>query len=147
VFANGISSTGYRAGISGAIVVDIPNVEIKNNTFYGITYGVMWSTNRYMAGTNGVFMNNICYNTGFGYSMPAPQGGTGNYNLVYQGSGYSVGPNDVYGVDPLFVDSANPLGPDGIPWTNDDGFRLQLTSDARTVGEGKVEVGAFGDSP
>lgn len=40
--------------------------------------------------------------------------------------------------DPLFVDPDDPLGPDGVPFTHDDGFRLQSGSLAIDAG---IDVG------
>jgi hypothetical protein len=50
---------------------------------------------------------------------------------------------DMFGVDPLFVDPDNPLGPDGIPFTEDDGYRLAPGSLAIGAGHNGVDLGPY----
>ena len=46
-------------------------------------------------------------------------------------------------VDPLFVNPNDIVGPDGIPFTEDDGLRLQAGSPAIDAGENAVDMGAY----
>lgn len=53
-----------------------------------------------------------------------------NYNFVcgpetvgYAGKRYFGEPNGINGGDPVLVNAGNPLGPDGLPFTSDDGLR------------------------
>jgi len=59
-------------------------------------------------------------------------------------NGYVTGPHDLYNADPLFVNPNDPLGPDGIVGTADDGFQLRSGSRGKTAGENGVQVGAYG---
>jgi hypothetical protein len=73
-------------------------------------------------------------------------GGTGPWDgTVYTGSGdqhslwdigttvFEPGTGNVQ-ADPLWVDEENPLGPDGLPFTSDDGFMITADSPARDAG-------------
>jgi hypothetical protein len=61
-------------------------------------------------------------------------GGDAEYNLWATGTGDFVsGTGNVTG-DPGFLDASDPLGPDGVPFTDDDGFSLAATSDAIDAG-------------
>jgi len=144
IFFNGLPfKTGYPNGVSPIIVHDIPNVVVTNNTFYNIRYGPHWDPTTWGLATNAIIKNNIFYNQLYPYIYI---NGTADYNMGYQvqTSGYVLGPHDIYGVNPLFVNPSNPLGPDGIMWTADDGFQLQSGSRGRTAGENGVQVGAYG---
>jgi hypothetical protein len=77
-----------------------------------------------------------------------------DHNLAYRtgkgtmGANYSVQPyppagTDVVDQDPLFVNTSNIVGPDGIPFTADDGLRLRAESPARGAGYGGVDIGAY----
>jgi hypothetical protein len=145
IFHDGLPlDANHPMGVKGVIVHDIPGVIVTNNTFYNITYGLAWASSVYGAATNGVVMNNIMVNTGYGYEFQTASGNVGDYNLVYPGgSSYNVGPHDLYNVDPQFVNPANALGPDGRCWTSDDGFLLQAGSRAITSGANGTQVGAY----
>lgn len=77
------------------------------------------------------------------------EGSVWDYNLHYPDFGYPPKPDqdspfakhDLFGVDPLFVDPANPLGSDGIPFTADDGYRLRPDSPARGAGPDGGDLG------
>lgn len=49
-------------------------------------------------------------------------------------------PLGVRGGDPVFRDHENPLGPDGLPFTNDDGLRLLPSSPIATKGWGALST-------
>lgn len=51
--------------------------------------------------------------------------------------------NGVNGGDPMFVNEFNPRGPDGIPFTDDDGLRLHPNSPARGIGALSVTTNLF----
>ena len=146
VFFNGLPlpyKTGYPNGVAGVIVHDIPGVVVTNNTFYNIGYGIEWATNYWVLATNAVIKNNIFYKQAFPYDY---FNGIADYNMGYlvRTNGYVTGPHDLYNADPLFVNPNDPLGPDGIVGTADDGFQLRSGSRGKTAGENGVQVGAYG---
>jgi len=51
-------------------------------------------------------------------------------------------PNGINGGDPLFLNPSNPLGPDGIPFTADDGLQPLPNSPAA-----RLHIGALGPAP
>jgi hypothetical protein len=59
--------------------------------------------------------------------------------------GFDEGRPDLNGGDPGFVDIADPLGPDGLPFTEDDGLRLRADSKLRRAGYGGVDLGAYNE--
>ena len=62
-------------------------------------------------------------------------------------NGFDEGSPDLNGGDPGFVNIDDPLGPDGMPFTEDDGLRLQADSKLRAAGAGGVDLGAYLFSP
>jgi hypothetical protein len=58
-------------------------------------------------------------------------------------AGFAEGQPNLNGGDPGFIDIADPLGPDGLPFTDDDGLRLRADSKLRGAGEGGVDLGAY----
>ena len=58
--------------------------------------------------------------------------------LQYQGKTTFTEANGVNGGDPVFQDPENPLGADGIPWTNDDGLRPVPGSRLASLGWGAL---------
>ena len=58
-------------------------------------------------------------------------------------TGFDEGLPDLNGGDPGFVNIDDPLGPDGIPFTEDDGLRLLPDSKLRGAGYGGVDLGAY----
>ena len=52
----------------------------------------------------------------------------------------------VNGGDPMFLDESDPIGPDGIAWTADDGFQLTTGSPLIGAGEGGVDIGAYDEA-
>lgn len=141
----------------GIDVQDIPNVSVINNTFIGQGILISWRDN-YQA-INSVIKNNLFYGDFLQYSydiLVEPY--ERDYNIAYF-TNYirpglprtpNPGPHDLVGTDPEFINVNNPLGPDGIPFTSDDGLRLQSDSPACGAGEDSVDIGAYactGSSP
>jgi len=56
-------------------------------------------------------------------------------------------PNGINGGDPKFQDINNPLGPDGIPFTLDDGLKPLPDSPLCGKGEGGTDIGAYSCNP
>ena len=70
--------------------------------------------------------------------------------LFSEKAGFTEGFPALNGGDPGFVDITDPLGPDGIPFTPDDGLRLKPGSKLRGAGFGGADLGAYtteGSSP
>ncbi len=147
-------------------VVSVQNVTYLNNTFFQIATGALavvsadahaleFATNA--GGTT--LKNNIFVHCGdqtqnadlhgwYGFS------GLTNYvadNDFVAGAapgfaakvGFNEGHPDLNGGDPGFVNIDDPLGPDGIPFSDDDGLRLRPDSKLRGKGEGGVDLGAY----
>lgn len=74
---------------------------------------------------------------------------TADYNYVAGASptfGIKTGfseTNGINGGDPMFVDPSDPLGPDGLQFTADDGLRLAAGSPAIGQGPGGADLGAY----
>jgi hypothetical protein len=49
----------------------------------------------------------------------------------------------INGGNPYFSNVNDPLGPDGIPFTNDDGLRPSSQSPACSSGEDGIDIGAY----
>jgi hypothetical protein len=58
-------------------------------------------------------------------------------------TGFDEGSSDLNGGNPGFVNSNDPLGPDGVPFTADDGLRLLPTSKLVGAGAGGRTPGAY----
>jgi hypothetical protein len=56
-------------------------------------------------------------------------------------------PHGLNGGDPRFANLANPLGPDGIPFTLDDGLKPLPTSPLCGKGQGGSDIGAYSCDP
>jgi hypothetical protein len=56
-------------------------------------------------------------------------------------------PHGVNGGDPRFANVGNPLGPDGLPFTLDDGLKPLLTSPLCGRGAGGTDIGAYSCDP
>jgi hypothetical protein len=74
---------------------------------------------------------------------------TANYNMVtgpsptfHVKTGFSE-TNGINGGDPMFVDPSDPLGPDGLIFTADDGLRLAEGSPAIGAGPAGADLGAY----
>ena len=136
-------------GIGGhTVALKEGTYEITGNTFTDAKYAAIRITNKFDRNPpegivkNNIFFNNTDYN-GFyddGVSQDI------DYNLYWQnGNPIDNEDNGVYSfsADPLFININDPLGPDGIMWTDDDGFRLQSDSTACGTGEGGIDIGAY----
>jgi len=134
---------------SGIHIEDVANVTIVNNVFMDMRgIGAYIAVGTAEMGKNGVINNNIFYNVRQYSYMYFGNNNSGDYNLMYLGgepccNEPRLSSYDISGQDPLFVDVSAPLGPDGILFTDDDGFRLQNNSPAIGVGENGVDIGAY----
>jgi hypothetical protein len=61
--------------------------------------------------------------------------------------GYFCEPHGINGGDPQFADLPNPLGPDGVPFTLDDGLKPKPTSPLCGKGAGGTDIGAYSCDP
>ena len=107
--------------------------------------------------TTGVLKNNLIIGCGNGqgalvgwYANLEPSLAlVANYNYVAGPAptfatkiGFSEA-NGINGGNPLFVDIDDPLGPDGLVFTEDDGLRLTALSPAVGAGDGGADIGAY----
>ena len=104
----------------------IGTVTVYNNIFYH---------NRDLIGVLGKFRNNIFVGPSH-FRGPVHTGGNDiKYNIWTAGTEHFVSGEGNIVKDPIFADVTNALGPDGIPFTNDDGFRLDSESPGIDAGE------------
>jgi hypothetical protein len=153
VWPNGMTNATGILG-SGAEVDAATGVTHIGNTYYGTSTGPYCAS-----GVIGcVIKNNIVYNAGT-YAWQCWGDCVEDYNLAYR-SGSAIynespghsgssswNPHTIHDINPLFVNTSNPLGADGLPFTADDGFRLQAGSPARGSGYGGVDIGAYQSVP
>ncbi|MBS1607544.1 MAG: right-handed parallel beta-helix repeat-containing protein [Bacteroidetes bacterium] len=149
-YDNNASST--LNGYGGAIYINQTSKSTTaNNTFYNnkakFTGGGIFVTCG--TGNNHYFNNNIFWgNTSNGSSTiggadfagsGSPvyaknnmlQLATGNYSFIIPASNNT---GAIYATDPLFVNTASPIGPDGLTNTVDDGLYVKCTSPAIAAG-------------
>jgi len=135
------------------------DLQIVNNTFKmaleTISAGRVGGTVRVLAGpgiifarssdgtpTTGSVVNNILFDTLAYLVAPGDEdacvllcGG----NLVYTTSEHLFSkrtwPQDILNTDPVLLNAGNFIGPDGSPFTEDDGYRLKPTSPCVDTGE------------
>lgn len=145
-----------------------PNTTFRNNIFLRVAsksvpvialsrHALSFDTN--LGATNAVISNNVFIQCGEAqwpwtedtmgwYEISGPTnsilaegnyvaGGPPNYSAK---TGWRESNPSLNGGDPGFVNIANPLGPDGIPWTGDDG--LQLLPQSKLLG-----IGTRGETP
>ena len=144
---NNIFIDSRAAGI--LLGVNVNNFTIINNTVVN-TYNTGLSIADNCHHT--VILNNIFYNNGGGtqvYRESSKPGSMVNYNLhdpdwSYPPKQPEYNINSIIGENPGFMDLENPLGDDGIPFTNDDGLRLQKGSPAVGTGVLGSDMGAYG---
>jgi len=122
-FRNNVFAHG---GAWGICVENIPYVTVENNTFYDIYYhGVGFRDDSH----HNVVVNNIFSNMETSYWASDGASLSGDNNIIYQSQDPGQpGPNDLIGVNPLFVDPVN----------ND--FHLQENSPAIDAGQSRSEV-------
>jgi chitodextrinase len=144
---NNIFIGSRAAGI--LLGVNVNNFTIVNNTLVDTeNTGLSIANNCHHT----VVLNNIFYNNGGGaqiYRESSKPGSMFDYNLHYPDWSYppkqpEYNINSIIGEDPEFVNLENPLGDDGIPFTNDDGLRLQKGSPATETGVFGSDMGAYG---
>ena len=120
---------------------------LSNNTFARGRYSVgNGFRDKILPGL--VFENNILYEPSTTQISDDAQAAFWDYNLHYPDFGYpaknpNFDKNSLFGIEPLFIDPDNPRGPDGIPFTADDGLRLQPNSPAIGKGRNGQNIGAF----
>ena len=107
----------------------VENFNVIHNVFTEIgSRGVIYRSRNGNAASTGIITNNIFYN------MNGEEFGADAEDIEEN--------NMLKSQNPMFVNPNSPLGPDGIPFTNDDGFRLQSSSPARNSG---INVGVTTD--
>lgn len=84
----------------------------------------------------------VFWQVGTAYSFTGTTPGTGTTNITYSVSSPDAGTGDST-ADPLLVNPWDPLGPDGLPWTADDGCALQAASPARGIASDGGDIGAY----
>jgi hypothetical protein len=125
----------------GICNMGIINCFVENNTFYrGIGFRRSKSEAPNPVNATGIVKNNI-FMAGASYHKEDGCSYDNGYNLLYPAQ--AVDSTDISGVDPLFVNPSNIIGPDGLPFTADDGLRLKADSPAIGKGENRVNIGAY----
>jgi hypothetical protein len=161
-FTNNVYSCAVASGMAcgGFDVEDTPYVTVNNNTFYNIgpsgsyVAPIYFADNNNMYSQNETAQNNIISSAANVGIMWFSASITERYNLIYGNAGSPIGcdthscaATDKVGYtapfDPLFVNPSNIVGPDGLPFTADDGLRLQAGSPAIGAGYGGVDMGAY----
>ncbi|HVE38287.1 MAG TPA: Ig-like domain-containing protein [Planctomycetota bacterium] len=129
------------------------HTSITNNTVYNCGSGLCLG-NLDTASTFEAINNLITHCPGGGMGGWLPSSGTGTftikYNDVVANGGTNYGYPEKYfvdatdlSVDPLYVNPANPAGPDGKYFSADDGLALQAASPIAKAGEGGTCIGAL----
>lgn len=145
------------------------NTTVRNNVFLnvGTTGNPVTATSQHALTFSGSFATaaTIENNVFVGCGTSRNPNTHGWYEVVSGASAHSIGPNFVSGPapefapksgflegiplfnggDPGFVNVLNPLGPDGIPFTADDGLRLRPGSKLFAAGAGGLSLGAYLD--
>jgi parallel beta-helix repeat protein len=125
----------------GVLISSTRNIVVENNVFFGGgIHGI-----GFRGDAQGVVKNNIITGSNTSYWAETANGALyqSGYNLIFN-CGRNPDPGaatDKIGVNPLFADTADILGPDGLPFTADDGLRLQVGSPALGAGEGGADIG------
>lgn len=149
--------------VEGPLGGGVNDLEITHNIFYRVNLQETGQTSMGLGGrgmanltiTNNLFIacgdhSHIGNEGHYGYS-----GVTGtilaDYNMIAgpEVTGFTncASFSETHGVNggnPLFVNEGSPRGPDGIPWTADDGFRLLNSSPA--AGWGPYGAASYGTS-
>jgi hypothetical protein len=149
----------------------IPQISFINNTFYQVATGateVVEATAHPLvadgiagmpSGHSATLKNNIfvaCGNQAKDvevhgwYTYSGVTNFVADYNFVAGAApgfaakvGFDEGDPNLNGGDPGFVNISDPLGPDELPFTADDGLRLTSSSKLLGQGEGGVDLGAY----
>jgi len=129
----------FAGGRTVARVVGARDVRISNNTFITVNIvpvggGIAFMGSVDGAAATGSVKNNIFYDSGWYriqvFRVDPGCALEGERNLLFIPSSPSFFheqnlPKDVLNQNPSLVDVANPLGPDGKPFTADDGYLLK----------------------
>ncbi len=126
----------------------VQNLEVTHNTFVNhALHGVGFRDQVALLpayGATGVVKHNIFAFGGGSYAKEALSVQDAGFNLTYNlRTPGTPAATDLVERDPLFVSLSDPLGPDGRPFTADDGLRLRVGSPALGAGEGGVDLGAY----
>ncbi len=135
----------------GAMHNGLTSPTICNSLFIGNTAqlgsgGAIYNTpdNTNLTVRNSIIIGNSAGNSNGVYHLGSTSSVT--HSMV---QGFPTGPDDNIsgeGNDPSFLDPANPVGPDGIWGTADDGFRLTSSSILRNVGSNAAYEEADGNN-
>ncbi len=152
--ANGIGHvinclfSSNHAAEEGGGVYNHGNATFINCTFHGNSAG-RWSSALHDRTNSASVKNSIFWgNTGTTYPISADGGNSGTpvFNSLVQGGYTAAGSTAIISSDPLFANSASPLGADGLIGTADDGLRLGTASPAINAGNNTyVPAGTFTD--
>jgi hypothetical protein len=152
---------------TGSINIRYPNASFINNTFVNVSvegnpvaaplrHPIVFEA---FNSVNSMVKNNVFVGCGPGRT-PDTQGWyeflgptetvTVDHNFVSgpapvyaRKSGFNEGIPALSGGDPGFVDISNPLGPDGVPFTEDDGLRLAVGSKLKGAAGDGADLGAY----
>lgn len=155
----------------GRMILTHPNTVIDQNTFLRVSWqnhpGVSVAkhpiyVDTEVGATNIVIRNNVFVDCGQPtgsvthdvvgwYEIDGPSDSvTAEGNFVAGGSpnfaaktGWPESNSSLNGGDPLFFNVDDPLGPDGLAFTDDDGLRLLPSSKLVSAGVGGFSVGAY----
>jgi len=164
VLTQGASINAIRfKGLSGQNPYTAGGHEVYNNTIWSIL-DANNGTGIYSEWTIGnTFKNNIFYVQKFAYTSSGETPTTGfesDYNIMIDFDGDDIATYNAafknfaelqsaglethsINANPLFVNENNPLGPDGIPFTADDGLKLSAGSPAIGSGTNGQDIGAY----
>ena len=163
---------GYE--LSGSI--SRPGTQIVNNTFYASAWkGSLHNFNLAKSSVHGNPVNSVIKNNAFiataraadpnsgwysitGYDNAPTTGVAADFNFVTGAAsagypaktGFKTFGRETHGINggnPVLGNPNNPLGPDGIPFTLDDGLKPLTTSLLCKKGEGGVDIGAYSCDP
>lgn len=146
------------------------NTTVRNNVFLNVgpNGNAVTATSQHALTFSGIFATNaIVENNVFvGCGSSRDPDTHGWYEVIGGATSGSLGPNFVAGPapefapksgfpegiphlnggDPGFVNILDPLGPDGLPFTADDGLRLRPGSTLLGAGAGGLSLGAYPDA-
>jgi hypothetical protein len=138
---NVFSTFGHATFRLGSGNGGMGNATVYNNVFHNCL-------DLALDGSKVTERNNIYSRTGgwtdnFGSTVVHASTGSSQYNLYTPNTGsFQSGTGNINSGDAMFVDTSSPLGADGIPFTEDDGFNIKAGSAA--IGAG-VDVGLATD--
>jgi hypothetical protein len=113
------------------------------STYRSAVYDLLTRTVRMDAAMRSTFSADYNYVAGAASAgFPAKRGNACDSGATYTDFNFCE-PHGINGGDPRLTSLANVLGPDGIPFTLDDGLRPAPTSPLCGRGEGGVDIGAY----